>query len=83
MGAIRESEDAIREKYEAYNKELSKASSALSKVCATCTKPMTETEDGIKMPCFDCDLKKSLELHMKLFAQALENQEKLKSIWKS
>lgn len=83
MGAIRESEDEIREKYEAYNKELSKASSELSKVCAICTKPIIITKDGIKDKCLDCNLKKSLDLHMKLYAQALENQEKLKSIWKS
>ncbi len=80
MGAIRESEDAIRENYEAYNKELNKASSELSKVCAICTKPIVVTKDGIKRPCADCGLKKSFDLHMKLFAQALEVKEKLKNI---
>lgn len=83
MGAIEKSEDEIREKYEAYSKELSKASCELSKVCAICTKPIVETKDGIKRPCADCGLKKSFDLHMKLYAQALETQEKLKSIWKS
>ena len=80
MGAINESEDAIREKYEAYNKELNKASSELSKVCAICTKPIIITKEGIKDKCLDCNLKKSLKLHMKLFAQALEVNEKLKNI---
>lgn len=80
MGAIRESEDAIREKYEAYNKELSKASSELSEVCKICTKTIVETKDGIKDKCLDCGLKKSFDLHMKIYAQALEIQEKLKSI---
>ena len=80
MGAIRESEDEIREKYEAYNKELSKASSELSKVCAICTKPIIITKDGTKRPCVDCGMKKSFDLHMKLFAQALEVNEKLKNI---
>ena len=80
MGTIRESEDAIREKYEAYNKELVRASSDLSKVCAICTKPIVVTKDGIKRPCAECGLKKSFDLHMKLYAQALEIQEKLKSI---
>jgi hypothetical protein len=80
MGAIRESGNGIREKYEAYNKELNKASSELSKVCAICTKPIVKTKDGIKRPCAECGLKKSFDLHMKLYAQALEIQEKLKSI---
>ena len=80
MGAIREREDKILEKYEAYNEELSRASSELSKVCAICTNPIIITKDGIKSPCTDCGLKKSLELHMTLFAQALEVNEKLKSI---
>ena len=78
MGAIRESENEIREKYEAYIKELNKASSELSKVCAICTKPIVKTKDGIKRPCADCVSKKSFDLHMKLYAQALENQEKLR-----
>lgn len=80
MGTIRENGNKIREKYEAYNKELNKASSELSKVCAICTKQIVVTKDGIKRPCADCGLKKSFDLHMSLYAQALENQEKLKSI---
>lgn len=79
MGAII-NENKIIEKYEAYNKELSRASSELSKVCAICTKPIVVTKDGIKDKCLDCNFKKSLKLHMKLFAQALEVNEKLKSI---
>lgn len=71
---------AIREKYEAYNKELNNASSELSKLCAICTKPIIVTKDGIKNQCDDCIHKKSLDIHMKLCAQSLEIMEKLKTI---
>lgn len=72
MGAIRESENTIREKHEAYIKELNRVSSALSKKCATCTKPIIITKDGIKNKCLDCNVKKSFDLHMELYAQMLE-----------
>ena len=80
MGAIRENENKIREKYEAYNEELSRASSELSKVCAICTRPIIVTKDGIKNQCDDCNHKKSLDIHMKLYAQSLEIMEILKTI---
>lgn len=80
MGAIRESDEAIREKYEAYNTELAKASSELSKVCAICTRPIIVTKDGIKKQCDDCVHKKSLDIHMKLYAKHLEIMGNLKTI---
>lgn len=80
MGAIRERDDAIREKYEAYIKELNRVASALSKKCAICTKPIILTKDGIKDKCLDCNLKKKLKLYMEQFAQALEVKEKTKII---
>lgn len=72
MGAIRESENAIREKHEAYIKELNRVSSALSKMCAICTKPIIITKDGVIRECDQCVYKKAFQQHMELVRQSHE-----------